>query len=59
MYSLDFFKIYLFIFFFWMKWVFGAAHRLSLGCGEWVLLFVVVQELLMRWLFLLQSIHWF
>ena len=39
-------KIYLFIFNFWLRWVFLAARRLSLSCGERGLLFVVVHRLL-------------
>ena len=50
-----FLKLCLFILIFWLKWVFGAAHRLSLGCGEWVLL-LGCKGVSLRWLLLLQSI---
>ena len=37
--------IYLFIYF-WLPWVFVAAHGLFSSCGEWGLLFVAVLGLL-------------
>ena len=42
---LFFFFINLFIYF-WLHWVFVAAHGLSLSCGEQGLLFLVVHVLL-------------
>ena len=40
-----FFSIYLFIYF-WLHWVFVAAHRFFSSCGERGLLFVEVRGLL-------------
>ena len=39
-------KFILFIYF-WLRWVFVAAHGLFSGCGERGLLFVVVRKLLL------------
>ena len=36
-----------FSFFFWLRWVFVAAHGLFSSLGEWGLLFVVVRGLLL------------
>ena len=41
---LNFLKI-LFVYF-WLHWIFVAAHRLFSSCGEWELLFVAVHGLL-------------
>ena len=49
-------KINLFIYFyFWLCWVFVAAHELLSSCSEQGLLFVEVHRLLVGWLPLLQS----
>ena len=43
---LVFFKMYLFIYYFWLFWVFIAIRRFSLVCGEQGLHLVVVHRLL-------------
>ena len=38
---------FIYFIYFWLRWVFVAAHRLSLVGSEWGLLFIAVGELLM------------
>ena len=41
-----FFSFFKLINYFWLRWVFIAAHRLFSSCGEWGLFFLVVHGLL-------------
>ena len=47
--SIFFFLISLY-FYFWLRWVFVAAHGLFSSCGKRWLLFVAVRGLLIGWL---------